>query len=149
MVNQHYQTHQNQKIMFTEGEIKAAHSKVKSGTDFPAYIQDLKKLGVTYYETFVLNGHTDYYGANHYKTTSPAKYENLTVAATANEVQFNADLKAHQAGATNYPTFCNDAARSGIEKWAVCMTEMTCTYFDKSGNKILVEEIPVPKEQYA
>ena len=32
--------------MFTVNQIKEAHSKVKSGADFPAYIQDIKKLGV-------------------------------------------------------------------------------------------------------
>lgn len=128
--------------MFTVEQIKAAHSKVKSGADFPAYIQDLKKLGVIYYETFVADGHTNYYGANNYKTTSPAKYPDLAIAETSNEEQFKSDLKAHQEGRTNYSTFCSDSAKSGIEKWAVSMDEMTCTYFDKSGTKILVENIP-------
>ena len=128
--------------MFTVEQIKAAHSKVKSGADFPAYIQDLIKLGVTQYETFVADGHTDYYGANDYKTTSPAKYEVLTVAGKSNNEQFKADLKAHQNGKTNYPTFCDDCAKTGIEKWTVCMDKMTCTYFGKAGNEILVEEIP-------
>jgi len=128
--------------MFTVEQIKAAHSKVKSGADFPAYIQDLKKLGVTYYETFVADGHTDYHGANDYKATAPAKYELLKVSETSNEDGFKADLKAHQNGQTDYPTFCNDAAKSGIEKWAVSMDNMTCTYFDNSGNEILVEVIP-------
>jgi uncharacterized protein YbcV (DUF1398 family) len=50
--------------MFTIEQVKAAHSKVRSGADFPAFIQDIKKLGVTYYETFVSDGHTDYYGSN-------------------------------------------------------------------------------------
>lgn len=128
--------------MFTAEQIKEAHSKVKSGADFPAYIQNLKKLGVTYYETFVADGHTDYYGANNYKTTSPAGYNALAIAETSNEEQFKSDLKAHQDGKTGYPTFCNDAAKSGVEKWVVCMVDMTCTYFNKSGSKILVEEIP-------
>lgn len=44
------------------------------------------------------NGHTDYYGANDYKTTSPAKYEFLKVAETSNEEWFKTDLKAHQDG---------------------------------------------------
>jgi uncharacterized protein YbcV (DUF1398 family) len=88
--------------MFTLQQIKTAHSKVKSGADFPAYIQDLKKLGVTYYETFVEDGHTEFYGANHYTTTSPVKYANLPIAATSNEVQFNADLKAHQVPKGEY-----------------------------------------------
>ena len=35
--------------MFTIEQITEAHSKVKSGADFPAYIQELKKIGVTHY----------------------------------------------------------------------------------------------------
>lgn len=128
--------------MFTIEQIKEAHGKVKSGADFPSYIQDLKKLGVTYYETFVVDGHTDYYGVNDYKIISPAKYEMLTVAEKSNEEQFKTDLKIHQDGKTDYPTFCSDCAKSGIEKWAVCMEKMTCTYYDKAGKEMLVEEIP-------
>lgn len=135
-------TIKNKEKMFTVEQIKTAHSKVKSGADFPAYIQDLKKLGVTHYETFVADGHTDYYGANDYKTTSPAKYDLLNVAEKSQTEQFKTDLKAHQNGKTNYPTFCNDCAKSGIEKWVVYMDKMTCTYFDKAGNEILVEVIP-------
>ena len=32
--------------MFTAEEVKTAHSKVKSGADFPAYIQEIKKWGL-------------------------------------------------------------------------------------------------------
>ncbi|TQO36726.1 uncharacterized protein YbcV (DUF1398 family) [Arenibacter algicola] len=128
--------------MFTIEQIKEAHGKVKSGADFPSYIQDLKKLGVTYYETFVADGHTDYYGVDDYKIISPAKYEMLTVAEKSNEEHFKTDLKTHQDGNTDYPTFCSDCAKSGIEKWAVCMKKMTCTYYDKAGKEMLVEEIP-------
>lgn len=128
--------------MFTIEQIKTAHSKVKSGADFPAYILDIKKLGVTAYETFVTDGHTVYYGAGAYKISSVAKYDALTIAQVSNTEQFKADLKAHQQGKTNYPTFCNDCAKSGIEKWVVYMDSMTCTYYDKAGNEILVEQIP-------
>lgn len=128
--------------MFTVEQIKAAHSKVKSGRDFPTYIQDLKKLGVTHYETFVADGHTDYYGINNFKTASPANDEVLKVAEKSNEEQFKANLKAHQGGKTDYPTFCADCAKSGIEKWTVQMEKMNCTYYDQAGNEILAEEIP-------
>jgi hypothetical protein len=40
--------------MFAIEQIKAAHSKVKSGADFLNYVQDLIKLGITSYETLVL-----------------------------------------------------------------------------------------------
>lgn len=128
--------------MFTIDQIKAAHSKVKSGADFPAYIQDLKKLGVASYEAFVEDGHTEYFGANEFKITSPANYEVLKISDSSNAAQFISDLKAHQSGKTDYPTFCNDAAKSGIEKWAVDTEKMTCIYFDKLDNEILIEVIP-------
>ncbi len=120
-----------------------AHSKVKSGADFPSYIKDLKQLGVTFYETYVSDGHTNYFGENNFKTTSPAKYDALMVAEERHEDQFKKDLLAHQEGKTNYPTFCTDCAKSGVEKWAVSMSATTCTYFDKAGNEILVEDIQV------
>ncbi len=133
--------------MFTVNQIKEAHSKVKSGADFPAYIQDIKKLGVAFYEAFVTDGHTDYYGVNNYKTSSISIYNTLTIAQVANIEQFKADIKAHQQGKTDYATFCNDCAKSGIEKWSVCMDKMTCTYYDKAGNEILVEKIPLKNKQ--
>ena len=128
--------------MFTLEQIKTAHSKVKSGADFPTYIRDIKQLGVTSYETYVSDGHTDYYGINDFKTSTGAKYDILAIAENSNVEQFKIDLKAHQQGQTNYPTFCSDCAKSGIEKWAVSMDKMTCTYYDKAGNEMLVEKIP-------
>jgi len=128
--------------MFTLEQIKAAHSKVKTGADFPAFIRDIKESGVTYYDTFVADGHTDYYGANDYKTSGTAKYEALPIAGISDPEQFKADLKAHQEGKTDYHTFCRDCAKSGIEKWTVCLEKMTCTYYDKAGNEILAEQIP-------
>lgn len=128
--------------MFTAEQIKAAHSKVKSGADFPAYIQDIKKMGVTYYETFLTDGHTDYYGDHDYKTSSPARYKPLTIALECSKEQFKVDLREHQQGKTDYTTFIGTSAKLGVEKWAVCMKKMACTYYNKAGNEILVEEIP-------
>ena len=128
--------------MFTADQIKAAHSKVKSGADFPAYIREIKAMGVTHYESYVADGHIDYHGANDHTASVPAKYEPLTITGVSNPEQFKADLKAHQLGKTDYPTFCRDCAKSGVEKWRVDMAKMTCTYYDKSGNELLVEAIP-------
>lgn len=128
--------------MFTLDQIKAAHSKVKSGADFPTYIRDLKKLGVVQYVTFVKDGHTEYSGSSDYEISSPVRYSALHIVPSGNEVQFKADLKAHQQGKTDYPTFCSDCAKSGIEKWIVDLTKMTCRYFDLTENEILIEQIP-------
>lgn len=39
--------------MFTLDQIKDEHSKVRSGTDFPKYVDDLVTLGVEKYNTYV------------------------------------------------------------------------------------------------
>jgi len=128
--------------MFTLQQIHDAHAKVKSGADFPQYMQDIIDLGVTSFETFVFDNHTDYKGKNDFSISSEGFTETLIVADHCNAEQFKSDLKAHQQGQTDYPTFLNDCAKSGIEKWTVLMNEMTCTYFDKKGEAILVEKIP-------
>lgn len=128
--------------MFTVEQIKVAHSKVKSGADFPSYIQEIKSIGVTHYEAYVTDGHTDYHGGSNHTATVPAMYEPLAIADILQTEKFKTELLAHQQGKTNYLTFIKMCAETGIEKWAICMDKMTCTYYDKAGNEVLVEAIP-------
>lgn len=128
--------------MFTTEQIQAAHVKVKSGADFPAYVQELIRLGVKSYDLFVADGHAEYFGEKGYKTVSAANYTALTIAESSNKEAFKQKLKSHQQGETDYMTFCRDAAASGVEKWTVDMQEMTCAYYNKAGNKLVVETIP-------
>lgn len=128
--------------MLTLEQIEHAHRKVVSGADFPAYIRDLIDLGVARYETYVSDGHARYHTADGVSLISPVKYPELTIAATATEAEFRADLLAHQQGKTDYAAFCADCAKSGIEKWEVHLEHLTCTYFDLSGNQVLEEQIP-------
>ncbi len=135
-------TIKNKEKMFTVEQLRTAHSKVKSGADFPAYIREIKAMGVTHYETYVSDGHINYYGTENYVAKVPAKYETITIAENADMEMFKAELKAHQQGKTDFLTFIKMCAETGIEKWEICMYKMTCTYFDKAGNEILLEEIP-------
>ncbi len=128
--------------MFTLKQIEDAHSKVKSGSDFPKYIQEIKKLGVNEFETWVKDSHTEYYGQNGYKTSSNSMYENIEIANSSDPSKFKHYLSIHQQGETDYPAFCKHCAETGIEKWIVSLNKMTCIYYDKVGNEILVEAIP-------
>src|SRR3954467_10478588 len=101
--------------MFTLDQIKTAHSKVKSGADLPNYIQELKKLGISNYETFVSDGHTDFYGTNNYTISTPSRYEALSISDKSDAAQFSKELKEHQQGKSDYPYFCKMSARTGVE----------------------------------
>ncbi|WP_341835313.1 DUF1398 family protein [Chitinophaga pollutisoli] len=128
--------------MFTIDQIEEAHGKVQSGADFPAYIRELAQLGVKRYETFVSDGHTDYYGPHDEKSDTHASHTPLEVAHTADVAGFNEALKVHQQGGTSYPEFLADCAKHGVEKWEVKVDEGTCTYYDKTGRVVLEESIP-------
>lgn len=69
-------------------------------------------------------------------------YENMAIAENSDKDKFSNYLKIHQKGKTDYTTFSRHCAETAIEKWIASLDEMTCTYYDKAGNKILVEQIP-------
>ena len=128
--------------MFTIEKIENAHKKVKSGADFPKYIEEIKKFGVLSFETWTRDSHTVYYGKDNYTAQSQPQYEVLMVSKVSNIENFTFELKKHQKGETNYFEFCKNCAENGIEKWIVDLEEMKCIYFDMSGNEILTEMIP-------
>ncbi len=128
--------------MFTIAQIKEAHSKVKSGADFPVYIQDLIELGVQGYDIFVNDGHEEYFGTNNYRVATTNNYDSIAIAPLANKERFIEFLVMHQDGQTDYLTFCNHAAQCGIAKWSVNIIQMTCSYFDQSDLAIIIEKIP-------
>lgn len=128
--------------MFTIDHIEKAHQKVKSGTDFPGYIREIKDMGVIHFETWVIDSHTVYFGENGFKAKSGSMYKPLILSTDIDKDKFARYLKIHQQGQTDYVTFCKDCAESGIEKWIVSLNDMTCTYYDTSGNNVLVEKIP-------
>lgn len=128
--------------MFTIEQIEQAHEKVKSGADFPMYIQEIKALGVMSFVTWVKDSHTEYMGTLDYRIKSESKYDELMISEHCARAHFILQLKYHQQGKTDYFTFCKDCAETGIEKWVVNLNEMTCIYYDKNGNEILLEQIP-------
>lgn len=130
--------------MFTIDQVHRAFSKVKSGADFPRFVEDLKGLGVTHYDNFVSNGSTRYYGSNGFVLDAEPKYPKILVNEKGSSEQLKHVISVHQQGQTDYPTFCVQAADAGVEKWTTHMVEMTVTYWDKKGERLIVEPIPKP-----
>lgn len=130
--------------MFTIEQIKQAHSKVKSGADFPAYVQDMKLLGVTSYEHYVGDGHIEYKGKDGFSISADAKWQPMQIEPEGNVEGLKHALKIHQQGQTDYLTFCKQSAEAGVNVWIVDMVKMTCIYYDKAGNEMVVETIPEP-----
>ena len=86
--------------MFTTQQIEQAHEKVKSGADFPKYIQEIKGFGVQSFITFVKDSHTEYFGADNFTTSSNPKYEDLEIA------EITDSEKQASAGAFRWKAIC-------------------------------------------
>ncbi|WP_113652784.1 DUF1398 domain-containing protein [Pedobacter namyangjuensis] len=128
--------------MFTIEQIQSAEQKVETGADFPQLAKDLKDLGVQRFDVFVMNGMTVYYGANDNTAEGEAVYETLMIDEQSSVDDLKEALKVHQQGASDYQTFCKQAAMAGVEKWIVDLQKMTVTYLDTAGAEMVVEDIP-------
>lgn len=128
--------------MFTLQQIHDAHSIVKSWADFPAYIQALKRLGVQSYTIYVHDGHAVYQWKDGYEIASWSSYESLEINPNYDSTGFLQCLKRHQQGKTDYMTFCQDAARYGVDHWIMDLQTMECIYQDRADSSVLIESIP-------
>lgn len=125
--------------MYSIEAIEKAHSKVQSGKDFAEFIREIKEMGVVVYETWVKDGHTDYYNDQNIQLSTPAKYDGLLIAETCDSLQFRTYLKLHQQGNSDYLTFCKHCAETGIERWMVDVKKSVCIYFDQYETEIYTE----------
>jgi len=128
--------------MFTLQQIKAAHAKVKSGADFPAYVQNIKSLGLLHYDFMVKDGRTVYHGANGFRISSDPIYAEKIISAQPSPAVVRQIIAEHQQGKSDFITFCSLVADAGVEKWVVDTRGMACTYYDMSGNSMITEPIP-------
>lgn len=129
--------------MFSLIQIHQAHSKVKSGADFPSYIAELQNLGVTYYHSYVKDGHAEYFSNNNFSVEDSALYDDLEINPLASVEKLQYALKIHQAGQTDYFTFCRHAADAGVDYWITDIKNMHVIYMDSDGNDMIIENIPI------
>ncbi|HEY9001604.1 MAG TPA: DUF1398 family protein [Mucilaginibacter sp.] len=131
--------------MFTVEQIKAVHSKVKSGADFPDYVQEIKALGLIRYEYIVSDGRTIYYGDNNFITEAPQIYPEKRINPISSASTIEHVIREHQQGKSDFLTFCQLAADAGVHHWEVNTQTMLCTYFDNDDKSMLAEPIPQGK----
>ncbi len=122
--------------MFTEQQVKEAHAKVKTGADYPSYVQELKKLGVVKYDFIVKNGANVFFGEGNFSV----KKQKVAMNSSSNKLSHT--IAIHQQGKTDFPTFCVQAAEAGVEKWTSDLKKMAVIYYDCKGKELLAEPIP-------
>ena len=127
--------------MFTIEQINELHARLGSAKMLPQYLRALKALGVERYDSYLFDGHSEYFAQGGQRVVSPPEHEVLAVAQTSQREAFLDHLRRHEQSQTTYLEMSKGLAQSGIEKWTVDTGKMTMTFYDKSGRELLVEHI--------
>lgn len=127
--------------MFTMQQIEGLHARFGSAKTLVDYVRALKALGVEHYDSYLADGHSEYFGKDGYTLISRSVHEVLVVADVAQREAFLEHLRRHELGQSNYLEMSKGLAQSGVEKWTVDTAGMTMTFSDKTGRSMLVNEI--------
>ena len=128
-------------VMFTIEQINDIHDRLGSAKTLAEYVRALKALGVERYDSYLADGHSEYFGQGGHTVVSPPVHEVLPVAATGQRETFLQHLDRHERRETTYLEMSRGLAQSGIEKWTVDTGRMTMTFYDKAGTEMLFEQI--------
>src|SRR5262249_4793784 len=89
-------------MMFTLEQINAIHDTLGSAESLAQYVKALSALGVETYDSYIMDGHSEYVGKNGHTIISPPAHETITIADTSNKEQFLKHLDLHNQGKTSY-----------------------------------------------
>ena len=115
-------------VMFTIEQIDDLHARLGSAKTFSEYVRALKALGVERYDSYLDDGHSEYFGPGRERVASPPVHEMLAVAETSQREAFLQHLRRHEQRQSTYLEMSEGLAQSGIEKWTVDTGEMTMTF---------------------
>ncbi|EGE53151.1 DUF1398 family protein [Streptococcus parauberis] len=127
--------------MITKDAITKAQEEF-GGRNFPMLVQAFLDLGMVSNTVNIKDGKAIYNDKDG-NQVAMAAFQVEAVAENLDKDYFMQQLKLHQSGQTDFPTFCKDTADAGIYKWDVDLLVKTCTYFDLNDQMVYSEPIPV------
>jgi uncharacterized protein YbcV (DUF1398 family) len=127
--------------MLTIEQINDLHARLGGVRTLSDYVRALKALGVERYDSYLADGHSEYFGQGGFRVVSPPVHEVLFIAETSQRETFLEHLRRHEQGQTTYLEMSRRLAQCGIEKWTVDISRMTMTFSDRAGAEMLVEQL--------
>ncbi|MHB8644980.1 MAG: DUF1398 domain-containing protein [Thermomicrobiales bacterium] len=129
------------KAMFTIEQINDLHARLGTAETLLAYVHALNAIGVETFDSYLIDGHSEFFGKRGHKVIAPPAHEKLSIAEKSDRENFLKHLELHEQGETTYLEMSRGLAESGIEKWTVDTSKRTMIFYDQAGNEMLVERI--------
>ena len=99
--------------MFTIEQINDLHTRLGSASTLPEYVRGLNALGVERYDSYLADGHSEYFGQGGHTVVSPSAHEVFAVAETSQRERFLEHLRQHEHGQTTYVEMSGASRRAG------------------------------------
>lgn len=127
--------------MFTLEQITDIHDRLGNRDTLGGYLRALQEIGVETYDSYITDGHSEYFGAHGQKLVGPAFHETFAIAETCDKEQFLQYMQQVEQGGVGYEDMSRALADNGVEKWTFHTEKLTITYLDKAGNVLLREKV--------
>lgn len=127
--------------MFTIKQINEIHDRFGAAETLSAYLRALSAIGVQKYDSYLEDGHSEYFGRDGDTVVSQPVHNKYIIASTSDQESFLRHLNQHQEGDISYLEMSEGLAKSGAEKWTFDTGKMTLTYYSRSGDIMLIENI--------
>ena len=127
--------------MFTIEQIHDIHERLGSRERFTEYVRALNAIGVERCDSYISDGHSEYFAEDGRSVVSAAVHELLPVVDASDRDKVVEHLGLHELGRTSYLEMSKGLADSGVQKWTIDTNAMTLTYVDKQGRGLVTEAI--------
>ena len=127
--------------MFTLEQITDIHDRLGNRETLGGYLRALGVIGVEAYDSYITDGHSEYFGADGQKLVGPAFHEMFAIAETCDKEQLLPYMQQVERGGIGYVEMSKALADNGVEKWRFDTERLTITYFSKSGDVLLAEGV--------
>ena len=125
--------------MFTLEQITDIHDRLGDRQTLGSYLSALRDIGVATYDSYITDGHSEYFGANGQRLVGPAFHDTFVISDSCDKEQFLQYMRQVEQGGIGYEEMSRALADNGVEKWTFDTEKLTITYLDKAGNALLSE----------
>jgi uncharacterized protein YbcV (DUF1398 family) len=127
--------------MVTLAELDLVHEQLGKADTLDAYCRALADLGVTGYDSYVVDGRTVFRTTDGSQLTTPAHHDIIDIATEPDHAAVRTTLARAAAGEVGYVEMSQLLGAAGLDRWSVDTLGLVMTYTDVLGEVVLVEQL--------
>lgn len=127
--------------MVTLADLDVVHERLGKADTLDAYCRALADLGVTGYDSHVVDGRTVFHVDAADDLVTPAHHDLVEVATRPDHAAVHSVLARAAAGELGYVEMSELLGAAGLERWSVDTRQLVMTYVDVLGEPVLVEQL--------